>query len=576
MQEAGNRRFVAVAAQQGNDIEKRRSLGIASPLGVGQIVRGATWAKALQRSQQQQTIRSYREGRMPRYGLLAPDLRLSYSQQIFFITMIDFNLPAIKTSLDQQLSRLAIVSARVRGKLVRHRSDHEQSQSAPAAAAFPQHTLHLFILQQAPRPTEINPSSRPRTILLLAQLFGSEYLLIVFATRAFRSGKAEPCIFAAASEQLNTLQSGLEHRLIREAAITDNQQHTSAAVSLIYAEAQIANQFQGLRREILFFFQAAILLALCFSGALARLLERRRFLKADRNSARWMIAFLVVWEQQRGLYEAQAINKVYVKGWRQRIALPAGAFNLLARLAQLGVVNSSHYRRLRIALEVLIDHRSEQLLWPPVAARKHLVISTPVTVAAAQSPKCARNSAAPQYTGQGHGVLDGTAARAGLRKYRLPAALQEGVKLLQQHHSPPFRAKTFLSVRTKRAPRLTFLTSVETIDSRSSLKPCSFSTRSMISETWSGLPARRSTSCTMSICDVPLRAALGSRGPARRRFTALSWASSETSSACSTALSISSFSIAASSAPQGLTISMIAENAITEVRMSTRTMTYVL
>src|SRR6266498_55752 len=366
MQEAGNRRFVAVAAQQGNDIEKRRSLGIASPLGVGQIVRGATWAKALQRSQQQQTIRSYREGRMPRYGLLAPDLRLSYSQQIFFITMIDFNLPAIKTSLDQQLgrrsqigrqevSRLAIVSARVRGKLVRHRSDHEQSQSASAAAAFPQHTLHLFIL-------------------LLAQLLGSEYLLIVFATRAFRSGKAEPCIFAAASEQLNTLQSGLEHRLIREAAITDNQQHTSAAVSLIYAEAQIANQFQGLRREILFFFQAAILLALCFSGALARLLERRRFLKADRNSARWMIAFLVVWEQQRGLYEAQAINKVYVKGWRQRIALPAGAFNLLARLAQLGVVNSSHYRRLRIALEVLIDHRSEQLLWPPVAARKHLVI----------------------------------------------------------------------------------------------------------------------------------------------------------------------------------------------------------
>src|SRR6266542_651765 len=353
MQEAGNRRFVAVAAQQGNDIEKRRSLGIASPLGVGQIVRGATWAKALQRSQQQQTIRSYREGRLPRYGLLAPDLRLSYSQQIFFITMIHFNLPAIKTSLDQQLgrrsqigrqevSRLAIVSARVRGKLVRHRSDHEQSQSASAAAAFPQHTLHLFILQQASLATEINPSSRPRTILLL-----------VFATRAFRSGKAEPCIFAAASEQLNTLQSGLEHRLIREAAITDNQQHTSAAVSLIYAEAQIANQFQGLRREILFFFQAAILLALCFSGALARLLERRRFLKADRNSARWMIAFLVVWEQQRGLYEAQAINKVYVKGWRQRIALPAGAFNLLARLAQLGVVNSSHYRRLRIALEVL-------------------------------------------------------------------------------------------------------------------------------------------------------------------------------------------------------------------------------
>src|SRR5712691_4905693 len=50
-------------------------------------------------------------------------------------------------------------------------------------------------------------------------------------------------------------------------------------------------------------------------------------------------------------------------------------------------------------------------------------------------------------------------------------------------------------------------------------------------------------SCTISICDVPLRAVFASRGPVRKRRTALSWASSETSTACSTAASISSFSI---------------------------------
>src|SRR6266511_2163416 len=588
MQEAGNRRFVALTAKEGNQIQQRRSFGvIAAPLGLRQIVGGAPWPGASQRRQQQQAIRSYRQGRLARHRLLATHLSLAHSQNVFLVAMIYFDLPAIKAGLHQQLtgsgqigreevSRLTIVSTRVARELIRHWSDHQQSQASLTSAALPHHTADFFEFDDAALAAKVNPGLGPETLWLLAHLLGSEKLLRIFAALAGGSGKAKPRILTAARQQVSTLQSGLEHRSVGEAAVTHAQQRVSAAAALVQTGAQTAQQSKCLLREIFLLAQLQILFVLFLTGTLARLLQQRCFLKANGNTARRIIALLIMWEQQRGLQETQPIEQIYMEGRRKRIALPTGIRDLLAGLAQFGVVNGRHHWPLGIALQILIDYRIEQALRLPTTAREHLIIRAPVAVAAAQCSQRARNGAAPEDAERSNGVFYGALTAAGLRECQLPTPLQERVKLLQQYHySPPFRAKTFLSVRTKRSPRLTFLTSVETIDSRSSLKPCNFSTRSMISVTWSGLPARRSTSCTMPICDVPLRAALGCwGGPERSRLTALNWASSETSKARNTALSISFFSMTSSSVGGGPF--KFAEDAITEVRMSIATVTYVL
>src|SRR5438128_1998775 len=492
---------------------------------------------------------------MTRYGLLAPDLRLPYTQNVFLIAMIHLDLPSIKAGLNQQLdgspevgcqkeSWLTIVKVRVLGQLVRNRRDHDQPQPPGTRSPFPQNVFHFFVSQHTPLVPEVNPRAVPGAILLRAHSVGSEELLCIFAAPSFWGSKAQPRVLAAASQQIGAIQLGLEHRLVGEATIADHQEPAASSASRVQACAQVSNDLQRLKREILLLLQLLILLKLFLVCAFARLFKRRRFLKSHRNPARRIITFLIMSEQQRSLQKAQPIHEVHVKGRRQRIAMPRGACDLASRLSQFGIVNGGNHRTFGVALQVLIDYRVEQSLRLPAATREHLVIGAPVLVGSAQSTQRPRDGAAAKHARQSDGMLDGALLAAVSGKRRPPSAIKEGVKLLNQHdYSPPFKAKIFLSVRTKRSPRLTFLVRVETIDSRSSSRPWSLCTRSMISDTCSGLPARRSTSCTISICDVPLRAALGSRGPARKRRTALSWASSETSTACNTAASISSLSI---------------------------------
>src|SRR5215213_1349262 len=529
MKEARNRRFVALSTEQGHKIQQGGSLHVmAAPFGLGQIVRGPTGAEAAQGRQQQQAIGSYHQGWLTRHRVLAPQLSLAHSQNIFLIAMIYFDLPAIKASLYEQLgwsgqigrekvSWLAIISTRVARELIRYGSDDQQAQASLTAAALPQYASYLFVFHDAALAAQVNPSLGPATLRLLAHLLGSEKLLTVFAALARRGGKTKSRILTAAGQQLSAFQRGLEHRLVGEAAISHTQQGAGATAPLIDTSPQTAQHGQCLLREIGHLPQLQILLALFFTGALAGLLEWRRFLEANRDTARRMIALLIMWEQERGLQKTQSIKQVYMKRRRERIALPTRARDLLAALAQFGIVNGCHHWSLWIALQILIDNRIEQALGLPTSAREQLVIGAPIGVTAPQRTQRARKRAAPEDAKRGDGMLNGAFATAGLRKGELPTTFDEGVKLLQQAHcSSPFSAKTFRSVRTKRSPRLTFLTRVETIDSRSSLKPCNFSTRSMISVTCRGLPARRSTSCTMAICDVPLRAALGCAGGPER------------------------------------------------------------
>src|SRR5215470_12734202 len=104
MKPSGNRRFVCLTAQLADDVEKRSSLRrVLSPFRVGEIVTSAAGTEAPQCGQQQKAIRSYRQSRMTRYRQFASHLRLAYAQKVFLIAMIDFNLPTIKTCLDQEL-----------------------------------------------------------------------------------------------------------------------------------------------------------------------------------------------------------------------------------------------------------------------------------------------------------------------------------------------------------------------------------------------------------------------------------------------------------------------------------------
>src|SRR4029450_3128358 len=131
-----NRRFVYLTAQLGHNVEKGRSLRtLLSPLRLREIVFGSSRAKALQRCQQQHAIGSYRQSGMTWYGLRAPHLGLSDTEDVFLIAMIHLDLPSIKAGLNQQLdgstqvgcqkvSGLAIVQVGVLGQLVRYRRDH--------------------------------------------------------------------------------------------------------------------------------------------------------------------------------------------------------------------------------------------------------------------------------------------------------------------------------------------------------------------------------------------------------------------------------------------------------------------
>src|SRR6266404_9592033 len=451
-----NRRFVYLTAQLGHDVEKGCSFRVLlSPLRLPQIVFGPARSKALQGCQQQQAIGSYRQSRMTRYGLLAAHLRLAYTQDVFLIAMIHLDLPSIKAGLNQQfygspevgcqkVSGLAIVQVRVLRQLVRHRCDHDQPQALGPRSAFPQHIYQLFVPHHAPLASEVNPCALPGTILLRAHSVGSKYTLCVFAATSFGGPKAQPRILAAASQQMSAIQLSLEHRLVGEAAVADHQQPAGGSASLVETFAQVSNEIQRLSREILLLLQLLILLKLFRACAFARFLNRRCFLKSHRNPARRIVAFLMMSEQQRRLQKAQPVHEVHVKGGRQRITMPRHPWNLAAHLSQFGVVKGGNHRALRVALQVLIDHRVEQPLRLPAAPREHLVIGAPVLVPSAQGTERARDGAAAKHARQSDGMLDGALLAVSSGKRRPPSALKEGVKLLNQHLVPSFEPKDIL------------------------------------------------------------------------------------------------------------------------------------
>src|SRR5207249_10614882 len=234
-----------------------------------------------------------------------------------------------------------------------------------------------------------------------------------------------------------------------------------------------------------------------------------------------------------------------MEGGRHRIAVPGCSGNVFASLMDLRVIHRHHDRTLGIPLQILINDGIKQLFRLPGTPRKKLIVGVPVLLGAAQYTDALGNGAVAHGCWPSQRVLDCTPVRAAIGENIPPALLQHrDIVLGQRHGCPPLRVKTFLSLRRNRSPRAIFLTSEDTTDSRSRRRPCSFSIRSRISEIWRGLPARRSTSCAISSCDVRLSPAGSAVVLDFARRIARSWASRAISKALRTACSIGSLSSA--------------------------------
>src|SRR5438552_246339 len=425
------------------------------------------------------------------------------------------------------------------------RSNDNQPQMPSCGAASPEDIVEDFVTDLATFGTKVDARVLPFTAIRLANVLRREELDGILTPRIGKSRQTEPGIFTATGQQIHSRDRRLEEGAITEAAVDWDQQLPISGAFLIQQLAKASNQIQSGGRKIFILAQRAVLLQLVFGGGFPWLAHDRHVLKADGKSASREGSFLVMGKHERCLEEPQSPNEVDVKGRRHRIALPGCSGNVSARFMHLRVIHRHHDRSFRIPFQIFIDDGIKQLFCIPGASRIHLIVGAPVLLGSAQHADVLRNGAVAHGRWPRQRVLDSAAVRPPVGKYVLPLFIQyRDIPLSQRHDGSPLSAKTFLSVRRNRSPRAIFLTKEDTTDSRSRRRPCSFSTRSRMSDICRGLPARRSTSYTMSICDVRLSGA-GSTVPldlARR--IARNWASRAISKALRTACSIGSSSCA--------------------------------
>jgi hypothetical protein len=104
---------------------------------------------------------------MPRHRVLIAHLSLADSENVFFITIINFDLPTIKTGMNQELgwrikiggqevSGIAIVGARMLREFVRNGSDYDQAQLFETCSTSPQNVLDLFVSNKATLTSDVN------------------------------------------------------------------------------------------------------------------------------------------------------------------------------------------------------------------------------------------------------------------------------------------------------------------------------------------------------------------------------------------------------------------------------------
>jgi len=156
---------------------------------------------------------------------------------------------------------------------------------------------------------------------------------------------------------------------------------------------------------------------------------------------------------------------------RKRVALMKGLDNTPAGLVQLGIVHGDAHKGAFAKGQGAFPDRVEELLRIRLGAAVQVVFSLPRQVLAATGPKGSRDGAPPQ-THQGSQSLPHRAhGGAPLGESAAPTGGNVESFLQKSHRSSPLSPKVFLSVRTKRSSRATFLVSEDTRLSRSTATP---------------------------------------------------------------------------------------------------------
>lgn len=174
---------------------------------------------------------------------VVPYLCLPYSQQIFFVFMVDLDLPSIKVGLqslpngdvgviDEQVGRVAIECVSV--SAIAQGADDNKPQGTPSCATTPKNRSHRFIVQPVFLAGGKDRACFPGCGRILPQLFGSweqraigsfsaSASFVSSGLRVDRPIKTD--IFADSSNQHNMGIEKAENRSIAEAGVYDAPQN---------------------------------------------------------------------------------------------------------------------------------------------------------------------------------------------------------------------------------------------------------------------------------------------------------------------------------------------------------------
>ena len=86
-------------AEQSDEVEAGGATGIATPLGELGIGGAASGAENLERGEHEGAVSGNRQNRLSGNSIRIPELGLSNSQRIFFLPVVDFDLPAVQIDL---------------------------------------------------------------------------------------------------------------------------------------------------------------------------------------------------------------------------------------------------------------------------------------------------------------------------------------------------------------------------------------------------------------------------------------------------------------------------------------------
>src|SRR5208282_1405654 len=190
-------------AQQGDEVEAGRAVGLASPSGQSRISLGAFGAEGLERGQQQSAVSGDHQDRLFGYGVDVPQLGLSDAQGILLVAVVDFDLPAVEVDLQQlgggvpevggeQIGGLTVVEFGAFPFAIGGRRHDEEAEGNLAGAPPPMDLRYLFITDAAALASVEQLGLFPGVGLVLPDLLGSKGGERVKAAGRLGSTKTEP------------------------------------------------------------------------------------------------------------------------------------------------------------------------------------------------------------------------------------------------------------------------------------------------------------------------------------------------------------------------------------------------